>query len=183
MNKRPAIFLDRDGVLCVEKGYVTRIEDLEIFPYTASCIAEFHRKGFFAVCITNQAAVARGLMTEDTLQEIHTYLIEKTGLDALYYCPHHPEGTGAYAVLCECRKPNPGMVEQAIREFGIDRESSWLLGDRASDIICGQRAGLRTALLESGYGLEHLEQPAEPDFIFRDLKEFTSALPEIQPLA
>lgn len=172
MNKRPAIFLDRDGVLCVEKGYVTRIEELKIFSYAASCIAEFHRRGYLAVCVTNQAAVARGLMTEVTLKEIHSVLMEQTGLDALYYCPHHPEETGAYGVPCGCRKPDTGMVEQAIREFGIDRESSWMLGDRASDIICGQRAGLTTVLLESGYGSHRLEQPVEPDFVCKDLREF-----------
>ncbi len=179
MNKRPAIFLDRDGVLCVEKGYVTGKEDLEIFPYTASCIARFHQKGFLAICITNQSAVARGLMTEKTLREIHAYLIQETGLDALYYCPHHPEGTGVYAEHCECRKPNTGMVEQAIREFGIDRAGSWMLGDRASDILCGQRAGLTTVLLESGYGLRRLEEPVEPDFVFRDLQEYTAAFLEM----
>lgn len=179
MIKRPAIFLDRDGVLCAEKGYIIRKEELEIFPYTASCIARFHQKGFLAICITNQSAVARGLVSETTLQEINSYLIQETGLDALYYCPHHPKGTGPYAIRCECRKPNTGMVEQAIRELGIERTGSWLLGDRASDIFCGQRAGLTTVLLESGYGLGRLEEPVEPDFVFQDLQEYTTAFFEI----
>ncbi len=172
MLHRPAIFLDRDGVLCVEKSYVTQMEELEIFPYTKQCIEKIHQKGFLAICITNQSAVARGKMTEKTLQEINRYLVKEMGLDALYYCPHHPDGIGKYQLKCNCRKPNTGMIELAIKEWAIDQKNSYMVGDRASDVECGQKAGLKTILLESGYGTKRLEKPIEPDFIYKDLEEF-----------
>mgnify|MGYP002070723057 CR=1 FL=1 len=171
-KKSPAVFLDRDGVLCKEKSYITRLEDLEIFPYTKDCIDEFHQKGCLAICITNQSAVARGMMSEDVLQEMNTYLLQQTGLDAIYYCPHHPNGTGPYRKQCSCRKPQTGMLQQAQEQFSIDMTHSYLVGDRASDVICGQNAGLKTVLLESGYGTKRLEQEVTADFVCQDLREF-----------
>lgn len=170
--KSPAVFLDRDGVLCKEKSYITRLEELDIFPYTKYCIDLFHQKGYLAICITNQSAVARGMITENRLREMHAYLLQQTGLDAIYYCPHHPDGTGIYQRVCSCRKPKTGMLQQAQKQFAIDMDKSYLVGDRASDIICGQNAGLKTVLLESGYGTKHLEQKVAADQICRDLKEF-----------
>ena len=114
MKKKPAVFLDRDGVLCTEKSYITKKEDLEIFPFTKHCIDILHQKGFLAICITNQSAVARGMMTEETLRGMNDYLVEMTGLDALYYCPHHPEGIGIYRKKCTCRKPAAGLLMQEI---------------------------------------------------------------------
>lgn len=175
-KKRPAIFLDRDGVLCVEKSYVTQAEELEIFPYTKDCINLLHQKGYLAVCITNQSAVARGMMSEGTLQEIHAYLKQQTGLDAIYYCPHHPDGTGPYRKQCGCRKPRTGMLRQAQEQFPIDMVRSYLVGDRASDVICGQNAGLKTVLLESGYGTRRLEQKVTADFVCRDLRDFVDMI-------
>lgn len=177
-GKSPAVFLDRDGVLCKEKGYVTRLEDLEIFPYTRDCIDLFHQKGYLAVCITNQSAVARGMMTENMLQGIHAYLLQQTGLDAIYYCAHHPDGTGPYRKQCSCRKPQTGMLRQAQEQFPIDMTRSYMVGDRASDLICGQNAGLKTILLESGYGTKRLEHKVTADLILRDLQEFARMIPE-----
>ncbi len=173
---RPAIFLDRDGVLCKERGYVTTFQELEIFPYAKMCVESIHRKGFLAICITNQSAVARGMMTENVLLELNGLLQKEVGLDAVYYCPHHPQGMGKYGVACTCRKPGVGMIEQAKERFRIGMEQSYLVGDRGSDIICGQRAGLKTVLVESGYGLEDLEQSVKPDFLFQDLQEFVDFL-------
>lgn len=172
MKKHSAVFLDRDGVLCVEKSYITSVEDLSIFPYAKYCIELLHQKKFLAICVTNQSAVARGMMTEKVLQELNQHLIEKIGLDAVYYCPHHPNGIGKYKCKCSCRKPNTGMIERAIKEFEIDRNNSYIVGDRASDIICGQRSGLKTVLVESGYGLIRLEESVKADFVCSDLKEF-----------
>lgn len=174
----PAVFLDRDGVLCTEKGYVTGIEELEIFPYTRKCIELLHQKGFLAVCVTNQSAVARGFMSEDTLKEINAYLVRETGIDAVYYCPHHPRGIGVYGTLCKCRKPDTGMIEKAAERFQIDRERSYMVGDRSSDILCGKKAGIKTVLLESGYGTSRLEEPVYPDFIYHDLQEFVRKIVE-----
>ena len=176
MKKKPAVFLDRDGVLCTEKSYITKKEDLEIFPFTKHCIDILHQKGFLAICITNQSAVARGMMTEETLRGMNDYLVEMTGLDALYYCPHHPEGKGIYRKKCTCRKPAAGLLMQAQKDFDIDMGRSYLAGDRASDILCGKNAGLKTVLLESGYGIKRLEYDVTPDFFLQDLKEFTGML-------
>lgn len=172
MEKKAAVFLDRDGVLCVEKGYVTQIQDLEIFPYAKQCIQDLHKKDYLAICVTNQSAVARGMMSEDTLIEINEYLMQELNLDAVYYCPHYPVGIGKYARECNCRKPKTGMLDAAIETYGIDIASSYMVGDRLSDIICGQKAGLKTVLLESGYEIKGLELHTEPYDIYRNLKEF-----------
>ncbi len=176
MKKFPAVFLDRDGVLCAEKSYITSIEQLDIFPYAKRCIDVLHQRGFLAICITNQSAVARGMMTETTLRAMNEFLIKETGLDALYYCPHHPEGIGIYRRKCNCRKPDTGMLIQAQQRFKIDMEQSYFVGDRASDIICGRNAGIKTVLLESGYGTQKLEQDVIPDFVFAHLEAFTEIL-------
>ncbi len=177
-NIHPAVFLDRDGVLSTEKSYVTSIEELEIFPYTRKCIELLHQKGFLAVCITNQSAVARGFMSEAVLKRMNEYLIRETGIDAVSYCPHHPQGIGKYGVLCKCRKPGTEMIEKVIERFQIDRERSYMVGDRASDILCGKKAGMKTVLLESGYGTSRLEEMVYPDFIYRDLVEFVEKIME-----
>lgn len=173
---RPAVFLDRDGVLCTEKGYVIRVEELELVPFAKACIDLLHQCGFLTICITNQSAVARGMMSEEALQRINRYLLQELSLDALYYCPHYPSAGGKFGVTCNCRKPKTGMIEQAVREFYIDRERSYLVGDRASDILCGQNAGVKTVLVESGYGTERLEQSVQADFVCDNLLVFVKKI-------
>lgn len=175
---RPAVFLDRDGVLVREKGYAApSVDDMEIFPYAKECIDKIHDKGFLAVVITNQSGVANGLYTEDDLKEMNDLLMEKTGVDAVYYCPHHPEGKiGKYRCTCSCRKPRTGMIEAACADFDIDMQKSYMAGDRARDIKAGQNVGIRTALLESGYGTAGLEEAVVPDYICSDLREFVDIL-------
>lgn len=171
MQKKPAIFLDRDGVLTEEKSYVCHLEDLTIFSYVKECIKTIKEKGYYAIVVTNQSGVARGLFSEETLQEMNAYLIRETGADAVYYCPHHVNGKiEKYREECNCRKPKTGMIEKACQEFQIDLEKSYMVGDRASDILLGQNAGLTTILAESGYGTERLEQDVKPDYIIRDLR-------------
>lgn len=170
-KKRPAVFLDRDGVLTREKSYVISVKELEIFSYTAECIRQIHQKGYYAIVITNQSGVARGLFTEEDLTEMNDYLLTETGVDAIYYCPHHPSGKiEKYKRKCDCRKPGTGLLEAAARDFAIDMSMSWLVGDRAGDILAGKRAGIRTILLESGYGMAGLEEEAEPDYVLDDLR-------------
>ena len=171
-GKRPAVFLDRDGVLAKEKGYVASKEELELFPYAAECVARIHQKGYYAIVITNQSGVARGLFTESSLHEMNDYLINETGVDAVYYCPHHPKGmVKHYQCVCHCRKPETGMIDMACSRFDIDLPKSYMVGDRAGDIKTGQRAGIRTILLESGYGTLRLEEQVTPDFIRNDLRD------------
>lgn len=169
--KKPAVFLDRDGVLTKEKSYVCSVDELEIFPYAAECVRKIHEKGYYAIVITNQSGVARGLFTETDLEKMNLCLKKETDIDAVYYCPHHPESRiPQYRQECSCRKPNIGMIERACRDYAIDMSHSYMIGDRAGDILAGQRAGLATILLESGYGTEHLEADVRPDYILSDLR-------------
>lgn len=175
--KKPAVFLDRDGVLCEETGYVVSIDELCIFPYTAECIRRIHEKGYYAIAVTNQSGVARGLFTEEALSEMNKYLMQRTKIDAVYYCPHHENGIiRKYKRKCGCRKPALGMLERACQDYPIDLGGSYMVGDRASDIIMGQNAGIKTILLESGYGTMRLEAPVTPDYVFADLRDAVEIL-------
>lgn len=166
------MFLDRDGVLAKEKSYVVSKEAMELFPYAAECVAQIHQKGYYAIVVTNQSGVARGLFTEERLREMNDYLKNETGVDAVYYCPHHPKGTvKQYQCICRCRKPETGMIDMACSQFDIDLTRSYMVGDRAGDIITGQKAGVKTVLLESGYGTSRLEEQVTPDYIRKDLRD------------
>ncbi len=167
---KPAVFLDRDGVLTREKSYITNIADLEIFPYAKQCIHDIKQKGYWTIVITNQSAVARGMLSEKMLCRMNDYLQQETGVDAIYYCPHHPDAAvNAYRKQCDCRKPGMGMFQQAMKEFLIDKEGSYMIGDRAADILAGKNMGLTTILLESGYGTKRLEFDVKPDYVLEDL--------------
>lgn len=175
MRSKLAVFLDRDGVLTVEKGYVHSIEDLEIFPYAKECIRLIHEKGYLAIVVTNQSGVARGYFTETQLLEMNRYLMQETGVDAVYYCPHYENGViEKYAYKCNCRKPEVGLVQQACQDFHIDlrdRRKLYMIGDRVSDIRLGQNMGFTTVLLESGYGTGRMEGSITPDYILEDLRD------------
>lgn len=168
---KPVVFLDRDGVLTKEKSYVCSVEEMEIFSYAAECIQYIKSKGYLAIVITNQSGVARGFFTEKELLKMNRYLQDTTGVDAVYYCPHHPEGSiDQYRKTCQCRKPETGLLMRACEEFDIDMDGSFMVGDRAADILTGQKAGLKTVLLESGYGTARLEEDVTADYIFKDLR-------------
>lgn len=176
-DKKPAVFLDRDGVLTKEKSYVVSTDDLEIFPYAKECVKRIQENGFYAIVITNQSGVARGMFSEKELRKMNSHLILQTGVDAVYYCPHHPEGIiEKYRRACRCRKPEAGMITEACLKYGIDRKRSYMVGDRASDILAGQRAGIKTILLESGYGTARLEQDVYADYVLQDLKDVVNLL-------
>lgn len=176
-STRPAVFLDRDGVLTKEKGYVTELPQMELFPYAAECVHRIKEKGFWTIVVTNQSGVARGLFSEDELHKMNRFLLDKTGIDAVYYCPHHPQGIATrYAKVCSCRKPETGMLDTACKDFPIDMKTSYMVGDRASDILMGQKAGLKTILLESGYGTACMETAVTPDYICNDLRDVLEIL-------
>lgn len=177
MKKKPAVFLDRDGVLTREQGFISRIDEVTLFPYAAECIGKIHQKGYLAIVITNQSGVARGIFTEKELLKKHKAIIRETKVDAIYYCPHHIQGKIVqYKVLCDCRKPCIGLIRQACREFAIDMGNSYMAGDRAGDILTGINAGIKTVLLESGYGSKNLEENVSPDYIFKDLRDLAEFL-------
>ena len=177
MNKKPAVFLDRDGVLSVEKVYVTKLEDLEIFQLAGSADKNIHEAGFYAFVITNQSAVARGLLQVQELEKMNQYIIEKTGADQVYYCPHYPDGViKEYSFCCGCRKPKTGMVQKACHEYGIDLGKSYFIGDRESDIMTGKAAGIKTVLVETGYDTSHLKTCGAADYIYKNIYEFSNTL-------
>lgn len=152
---RPAVFLDRDGTLNVDKGYVYRIEDWEWIPGAIDAIASLNKAGFLVIIITNQAGIARGYYDEKDMHELHTRVNERlkehgATIDGFYYCPHHPEFGEVRE--CDCRKPMPGMIDQARKDFDIDLARSWLVGDKAGDIQAGLAAGVKTILVLTGYG-------------------------------
>lgn len=169
---RPAVFLDRDGVLTVEKSYVCKADDLEIFPFAKACIDAIRQKGFYAIVISNQSGVARGYFTEQALQVMNKRLIEEVGVDDVFYCPHLANGVvSKYAIACNCRKPRVGMIMEAQRKYDIDIDRSYMIGDRASDIQLGNNVGIKTILVNSGYGIERLEARVNPNYVCKDLTE------------
>jgi D-glycero-D-manno-heptose 1,7-bisphosphate phosphatase len=163
---RPAVFLDRDGTIIRERGYLERLEHLQIFPWTGDALRLLKRAGFATVVVTNQSAIARGLIDEPFLHRVHqaidTHLQSSGGgIDRYYFCPHFLKSKIArYQQVCTCRKPAPGMIEQACREMDLDPARSVMVGDRWTDVACGRAAGTRTVLVRSGDGLS--EAYAEP---------------------
>jgi len=162
-NGARALLLDRDGTLTVEGEWLTRREDLVLVPGAATALARRSAAGWKLVMVTNQSAIARGLLTPAVLAEIHAELQQQLGahgarLDAIYSCPHHPtEGLGAYKLDCECRKPKPGLVLQAARELGLDIPRCFLVGDAALDLEAGWAAGVPGILVATGKGRAEIE--------------------------
>ena len=156
-NKQKAIFLDRDGTINRYVGFLRNIDDFELLPGVSEAIRKINESGNLAIVVTNQPVIARGEVSVSELEEIHNKfetLIGKEGayIDAIYYCPHHPhsgyEGEiKELKINCECRKPKPGMLLQASKDFNIDLKSSWMIGDSENDILAGKNAGCRTALI------------------------------------
>lgn len=145
-----AIFLDRDGVLCEDTNYITSFEKLHIFEYAKEAVSLMKSKKYKVIVITNQSAVARGMMSEALLQEINKYLIQETGVDAVYYCPHLPpedKEIKPYRIACNCRKPQIGLIQEAMKDFEIDISQSFMVGDRLSDIQTGKKALLKTVYI------------------------------------
>ncbi len=147
------LFLDRDGTINVEKNFIKDPVDLELIPGAATVIREARRMNLKTIVISNQSGVARGIMTEDDVENVNARLLgmlndEGAVIDAIYYCPHYPSNDNE----CSCRKPNTGMFEKAVREHNINLNQSIMVGDRMSDIEAGNRIGAATVLVMTGYG-------------------------------
>ena len=177
---RPAGFLDRDGTLIEERGYLDRLDLLEVFPFTPDAIRLLNRAGFATVVITNQAAIGRGIIDEAFLKEVHATIDARltaghARIDAYYFCPHHPEATlDRYRQVCGCRKPAPGLIEQACRDLQLDPSRSVMVGDRWLDVGCGRAAGTRTVLVRTGHGGHEADHPPKDehaDAILNNLME------------
>lgn len=210
MSARPAIFIDRDGTLIEERAYPRRIEDVVAFPGVGRCLGRLRRAGYLCLLLTNQSAVARGMLSEEQLAELHEHLAgqlfdEGGALDAIYYCPHHPEGSAAaYARVCDCRKPAPGLLKLACNEHEIDLSRSVFVGDAPRDLFPGEASQAARVLVRSGHALPEgaerladavvddfaaatnwiLERAAsEPEPPIADAEPTVSGSPELEPPA
>ena len=184
MNFYPTIFLDRDGTINEEMGYINHVDRFKVFPFVAESIKILKSIGFKVIVVTNQSGIARGYFGEDLLNKVHqklnAHLLENgTQLDGIYYCPHHPtEGNTEYTQECNCRKPNTGMVEKAVKEHKVDLKSSYMIGDRFKDMIFARKLNLKSGFVLTGYGKGEYEKdrikwPFMPDIIADNLKEIT----------
>jgi D-glycero-D-manno-heptose 1,7-bisphosphate phosphatase len=153
-----AVLLDRDGVINEDVSYLHQPEHLRLIPGSASAIQRLNQHQIPVIVITNQAGVARGYFPESQVAVLHAALSQQLAfdgahIDRFYYCPHHPtEGIGAYRVDCTCRKPKPGMLLQAAREFNLELSRSFFVGDALSDMQAGEAAGCQNVLVQTGYG-------------------------------
>jgi D-glycero-D-manno-heptose 1,7-bisphosphate phosphatase len=158
-----AIFIDRDGTLNEEAGFIDRPARFCLFPFAAEAVRLINNAGWRAILVTNQSGVARGFFSEEQLDEMHKHLVammahEGARLDAIYYCPHHPtEGKPPYRQDCDCRKPKPGLIERAAHDFGLDLARCVVVGDRYRDVEMAHRAGASGVLVLTGYGRNEYE--------------------------
>ena len=184
---RKAVFIDRDGTISEEVGYINHPSRFRVFPYSAPAIKKLNENGWLAIVVTNQAGVARGYFSENLITEVHQKLKQEleendAQLDAIFYCAHHPTvGEPPYRADCDCRKPKPGLVHQAASQFDVDLDQSWMVGDRYSDIELARNAGLRSAFVLSGYGRgewEHqrIDWQQQPDLVAENLLEAVEAI-------
>lgn len=187
MSLRPAIFMDRDGTLAHEVGYVNDVSRFRLFPWSVEAVRLVNRSGFAAVMVTNQAGVARGYFPESAIQEVHAALGAALAdgaarLDGVYYCPHHPQaGEPPYRRDCDCRKPRPGLLTRAAADLGIALERSWVVGDRLGDLQLAWAVGARGALVKTGYGRGELRHhapswPRQPDLVAEHVLEAVSRI-------
>ena len=156
-RKQKTVFLDRDGTINRYVGFLRNIDEFELLPGVAQAVRKINELGWLAVVVTNQPVIARGEVTEEQLEAIHCKMETLLGregawLDAIYYCPHHPDKgfpgeRPELKIHCSCRKPAPGMLLDAAQRFNIDLSCSWMVGDGKNDVLAGKNAGCRTALL------------------------------------
>jgi D-glycero-D-manno-heptose 1,7-bisphosphate phosphatase len=163
-----AVFLDRDGTLIEEVGYLDRPERVEFFPWTIDAVRVLNRAGLAVVLVSNQSGIARGFFTHTVVDQVHGRMADMLAaggahIDAYYYCPHHPEGVVAgLARVCECRKPARGLVDRAVAELGVDPGRSFVVGDRWFDVGLARKVGAKAVLVRTGYGdSEERKPPAD----------------------
>ena len=171
--RRRCVFLDRDGVIVEDRGLLVQVDDFRLLPGVPEALRRLHETGFALVVVSNQAVVARGLLTETEVMELNSALEDlllaegAAPLDGFYFCPHHPAAyLPAYRIECPCRKPRPGLLLRASQELGLDLGASFMVGDRPSDLQAGRRAGCRSIWVQSG---RHADPPIEtPEILEAD---------------
>lgn len=170
-----AVFMDRDGTITEEMGYLKDPKKLRLIPRSGKAIKLLNEKRILVIVVSNQSGVARGYFTEKTVRETHKRLeelLKEKGahLDSTYYCPHHPEfGPPKYRKDCSCRKPKPGMLEKAARRFNLDLKRCYVIGDKVEDIKLARNVGAKGILVLTGYGRRSKSKKIDPDHTAKDL--------------
>jgi len=159
-----AVFLDRDGTINEDVGYLHKPDDVRLLPGSAEAIRALNQAGWLVILVSNQSGIGRGLFDEAALTSVQERLNRELGqtgahIDAAFYCPHAPGDN------CRCRKPSPGLLQRAAQDFRIDLGRSWMIGDHASDIAAGRQAGCRTALVLTGHGEAETPKTGPPDMV------------------
>ena len=178
--KKPAVFIDRDGTINEQRGYINHLSRFELLPGVIDAVKLLNKNNFFAIIVTNQSGVAFGYYPVSLVHQVHqlmTKSLERQGatIDGIFYCPHHPKGTvPEFTADCDCRKPKTGLVNQALKTFDIDMSNSYVVGDRYVDIELAIRLNLRGVLVKTGYGLGEMEyiipeMPLKPNHVAEDL--------------
>jgi len=170
-----AVFLDRDGTIGEEMGYVNHIDRFEVFPFAADAIRQLNAAKIPVIVVTNQSGVARNIFPESLVHEVHKKMVAQLAaggawIDGVYFCPHKSED------ICECRKPLPGLLHRAAGEHELDLSASWVVGDRYADLEMGYAAGGRGILVMTGYGrgeyeLHSAAWPRQPDALANNLRD------------
>ncbi len=152
-SAKPAVFLDRDGTLIHEVDHLSDVDRLEVFPFSLEAVNLLRNAGFRVIVLSNQSGIGRGYFDEESMHKIHDEIQRQLNgaIDWFYYCPHRPDEG------CRCRKPRLGLIEDACRDFAIDLSRSWMVGDKNIDVETGHNAGIRSALVSTGYGNKHKE--------------------------
>lgn len=182
--KNKFVLLDRDGVINIEKSYLHKIEDFEYEKNVVEGLLRLRDLGYRFAIITNQAGIARGYYTEEDYLKLQSFIEDdlfKKGIkiEKSYFCPHHPNVTGKYGIECNCRKPNTGNFELAIKEFDIDVKNSFMIGDKITDLIPAEKLGIMPVLVKTGYGLESLkklEGTKLNSIVVNDILDFSEVL-------
>ncbi len=179
MKNNKAVFLDRDGVVLREVGYLSNLKKVSFYKGNIQGLKLLKQNGYKLIVVTNQSGVARGYFTEDFVKKTHKFVQEKLkrynlSIDAFYYCPHHTENVKIkkYFKNCSCRKPKPGMILKAKKRFNIDLKKSFIIGDKLTDVKLGKKTGMKTILLLTGYGKKEkrkIDRITKPDFICKNL--------------
>lgn len=181
-----AVFLDRDGTINIDRGYVYKTEDFEFLDKAVEGLKILSDLGYVLIVVTNQSGIARGYYTEEDVENLNRFMndrLKEHGIEIkkCYYCPHHAEkGIGKYKVDCNCRKPNPGMIFEGIKEFDIDPQNSYIVGDKISDAEAGMKAGLKGVVVQTGLEpvekneIENLEKRGI--LLYQNLYDFAESL-------
>lgn len=180
MIKKPAVFLDRDGTLIEEIGYICNPDDIKLIEGTAEAVKKINDNGYLAIVVTNQSGVARGYFDEECVHRLNNALAkllkeQNAYFDGVYYCAHHPKGTvKKYSIECNCRKPKPGLINQALKDFEeIDISKSYVIGDKLIDVELAHNSGCKGILVKTGYGADMSKDSSKttPDFIANNVND------------